>query len=110
MARASKRLIISAEEIIETDEIRRFPDRTVIPYYLVDAVVHAPLGSFPGEMSYLYARDEELLQEWVESSKTPEGSQAYLDKYVWGLKDHRAYLELVGQERLKRAQEAREVR
>jgi acyl CoA:acetate/3-ketoacid CoA transferase alpha subunit len=110
VARASKRLIISAEEIIETDEIRRYPDRTAIPYYLVDAVVHAPFGSFPGEMPYLYARDEELLQEWVESSRTPEGSQSYLEKYVFAVGDHDAYLESVGRDRLKRAEDTREVR
>jgi acyl CoA:acetate/3-ketoacid CoA transferase alpha subunit len=109
MARASKRLIVSAEEIIETEEIRRYPDRTSIPYYLVDAVVHAPLGSFPGEMPYLYARDEEILREWVESSKTVEGARAYLDKYVYGVKDHQAYLELIGSERLSRALDKREV-
>lgn len=108
MARASKRLIISTEEIIETDEIRRRPDRTCIPYYLVDAVVHAPFGSFPGEMPYLYARDEEILREWVESSKTEEGSQAYLNKYVHGVEDHQAYLELIGPERLDRVKELRE--
>jgi acyl CoA:acetate/3-ketoacid CoA transferase alpha subunit len=110
MARASKRLIVSAEEIVDTDDIRRYPDRTCIPYFLVDAVVHAPFGSFPGEMPYLYARDEEILREWVESSKTVEASQAYLDKYVHGVKDHQTYLELIGPERLKWAQEAREVR
>lgn len=109
MARASKRLIISAEEIIDTDEIRSFPDRTDIPYFLVDAVVHAPFGSFPGEMPYLYARDEEILREWVESSKTEEGSRAYLEKYVHGIKDHQAYLERIGSERLRRAEKMREV-
>jgi acyl CoA:acetate/3-ketoacid CoA transferase alpha subunit len=110
MARASKRLIVSAEEIIETEEIRRFPDRTTIPYYLVDAVVHAPFGSFPGEMPYLYARDEEILREWVESSKTSEGSRAYLEKYIYAIKDHQAYLDLVGPERLEQARDGREVR
>jgi glutaconate CoA-transferase subunit A len=110
MARASKRLIISAEEIVETDEIRRYPDRTCIPYYLVDAVVHAPFGSFPGEMPYLYARDEEMLQEWVEGSKTPEGSREYLEQQVYGVPDHQAFLAWVGPERLDRAVEQREVR
>jgi acyl CoA:acetate/3-ketoacid CoA transferase alpha subunit len=110
MARACKRLLISAEEIIDTDEIRRHPDRTCIPYFLVDAVVHAPFGSFPGEMPYLYARDEELLREWVESSKTADASQAYLNRYVHGINDHQAYLKLIGEERLRRAQDAREVR
>jgi acyl CoA:acetate/3-ketoacid CoA transferase alpha subunit len=110
LARASKRLIISAEEIVDTDEIRRYPDRTVIPYFLVDAVVSAPFGSFPGEMPYLYARDEDMLHEWVESSRTEDDSQAYLDKYVRGISDHRAYLDLIGAERLNRARELREVR
>lgn len=110
LARASKRLIISAEEIVDTDEIRRCPDRTVIPYFLVDAVVSAPFGSFPGEMPYLYARDEDILREWVESSKTEEDSQTYLDKYIRGISDHRAYLDLIGAERLNRARDLREVR
>jgi len=110
MARACKRLIISAEEIIDTDEIRAYPDRTLIPYYLVDAVVHAPFGSYAGEMPYLYCRDEEMLREWVEASKTEEGSRAYLDKYVHGVKNHHEYLDLIGQERLERVVEMREVR
>ena len=41
---ASKRVIVSAEEIIEAEEFRRDPMRTTIPYFLVDAVVHAPFG------------------------------------------------------------------
>jgi len=100
MARASKRLIISAEEIVPTEEIRKQPDRTIIPYYLVDAVVHAPFGSYPGEMAYVYGRDETAVREWVEASKTPEGAQAYLNKYIHGVKDHAEYLALIGPERL----------
>ena len=101
MSRACKRLIISAEEIVDTEEIRRYPDRTIIPYYLVDAVVHAPYGSHPGEMVYCYARDERQLREWVEASKTEEGTRAYLDKYVYSVANHQEYLELVGRERLE---------
>jgi hypothetical protein len=100
MARASKRLIISAEEIIETDEIRAQPDRTIIPYYLVDAVVHAPFGAHPGEMCYLYERDEPQLNAWVQASKSPESAQTYLDKYIHGVQNHAQYLDLVGEERL----------
>ena len=100
MSRACKRLIVSAEEIVDSEEIRRYPDRTTIPYYLVDAVVHAPFGSHPGEMVYLYERDEDQLREWVEGSATEEGTKAYLDKYIYGLPDHQAYLDLVGRDRL----------
>lgn len=110
MSRACKRLIISAEEIIPTEEIRKYPDRTVIPYYLTDAVVHAPFGSHPGEMAYLYGRDEPGIKEWVQMSKTAEGAQAYLDKYVYGPQNHQAYLEMIGEKRLQECTELREKR
>jgi len=100
MARASKRLIVSVEQIVDTEEIRRYPDRTIIPYYLVDAVVHAPFGSHPGETVYLYERDEEHIQALLQASQTAEGMKQYMDTYVYGVKDHWEYLELIGAERL----------
>jgi glutaconate CoA-transferase subunit A len=102
LARASKRLIISAEEIVPTEVIRAQPDRTAIPYYIVDAVVHAPYGSHPGEMYYQYHRDEEMIKEWVEASREPESTQAFLDRYVYGVENHEAYLESLGEEHLAR--------
>ena len=110
MARASKRLIVSAEEIVPTEEIRRYPDRTVVPYYLVDAVVHAPFGSHPGEMAYIYCRDEEEIKAWVQAARTEEGAHAYLQEWVHDLPNHQAYLDKVGQERLAKLVEGRERR
>jgi acyl CoA:acetate/3-ketoacid CoA transferase alpha subunit len=101
MARASKRLILSTEEIVDTDFIRSKPDRTIIPYYLVDAVVHASFGSHPGEMCYVYERDEPQIRKWVEASKTEEGTQAYLHEYIYDVANHQEYLDLVGHDRLK---------
>jgi acyl CoA:acetate/3-ketoacid CoA transferase alpha subunit len=100
MARASKRLIISAEEIVSNEEFRCHPDRTIIPYYLVDAVVEARFGSHPGEMCYAYVRDEAQIREWVEASKEIETAQAYLDKYIYSVSNHKQYLEMIGRERL----------
>jgi len=108
MARASRRLIISAEEIVPTEEIRKQPDRTIIPYFLVDAVVHAPFGSHPGEMAYAYERDDVVYREWIEASKTADGAQAYLEKYIFDVKDHAAYLDLIGKSRLEQLVEQRE--
>ena len=110
MSRACKRLIISAEEIVDSEEIRRYPDHTMIPYYLVDAVVEAPFGSHPGEMVYVHERDEGQLREWVEASATEEGTRAYLEKYIHGVADHQAYLDRVGWERLEALREAAEGR
>jgi 3-oxoacid CoA-transferase subunit A/glutaconate CoA-transferase subunit A len=66
----------------------------------VDAVVEAPFGSHPGEMCYLYRRDEPQIREWVEASKDPHTTQAYLEKYIYDLKDHQEYRELIGAEHL----------
>jgi acyl CoA:acetate/3-ketoacid CoA transferase alpha subunit len=110
MARASKRLIVSTEEIVSTDEIRRYPDRTAIPYYLVDAVVHAPFGSHPGEMAYLYCRDEPEIKAWVDAAQTQEGASAYLQEWILELPDHKAYLAKVGKGRLDQLVGGRELR
>ena len=101
MSRASKTLIISAEEIVDCEEFRCHPDRTIIPYYLVDAVVHAPFGSHPGEMCYQYRRDEEKIKEWVKAAENEETTQQYLERYIYNIKDHQEYMDLVGRERLE---------
>lgn len=104
MARASKRLIISTEEIIPTEQIREHPEKTLIPYYLVDAVVEAPFGSHPGEMCYRYERDEPQIKAWARASREPESTQAYLERYIYDLNDHQEYLDLIGEERLQELQ------
>jgi len=101
MARASRRLIVSTEEIVPTSRIRRHPEKTIIPYYLVDAVVEAKYGSHPGEMCYRYWRDGEHLQSFLRDSKEPEKTRAYLDKWVYGCDNHGSYIELVGMDRLR---------
>jgi len=96
MARASKRLLISAEEIVPHSEIQKYPDRTIIPYYIVDAVVHAPGGSLPGEMPYLYWRDEPHITAYREAVQTEEGAQHYLQEWVYGTKDHAEFVKKLG--------------
>lgn len=102
LARASKKLIVSAEEIIDTEEIKKYPEHTIIPFFLVDAVVHAPYGSHPGEMCYNYWRDEGHLMNFLEDSKDIVKTKAYMDKYVYGPKNHDDYIKLVGIDRLKK--------
>ena len=101
MSRACKNLIVSAEKIVDTSEIRKHPDRTIIPYYLVDAVVHAPYSSWPGEMSGMYERDEPHYKMYVQQQKTQEGMDAYMKEWVYDLKDHQALLEKVGKKRFQ---------
>jgi glutaconate CoA-transferase subunit A len=108
-AMASKRVILSTEEIIDGEMIRRSPDRTTIPYYLVDAVVLAPYGAHPGTCPGLYAYDAEHLDEFFAAS-TDEAMQTYLDRYVYGVASHEEYLEVIGIEKLLGLREAERIR
>ncbi|MCD4730970.1 MAG: hypothetical protein K8R74_10240, partial [Bacteroidales bacterium] len=101
MSRACKNLIISTEEIVDTSEIREHPDRTIIPYYLVDAVVHAPYASWPGEMSGLHERDEPHYKMYVDKQKTKEGMDDYMKEWVYDLPDHQSLLDKVGKKRFQ---------
>ena len=96
LARASKKLIITTEEIISTDQIRSEPERTIIPYYCVDAVVHVPYGSYPCNMPGKYYFDLEHLKEWSEAEKDLQTFEKFLNKYIYGVKDWNGYLEICG--------------
>ena len=99
VARASKRLIVTTERIVSTDEIRRDPSKTIAPYWLTDAVCHVPYGSYPGNMPYEYYSDEAHLAEWLDAEKDQATLNAFLNKYIFGTKDFEEYLALKGGEK-----------
>ncbi len=100
-ALASRKVIISAEEIIETEEIRRDPGRTCIPYYAVDAVVHAPFGAYPGECAGYYASDTAHIIETALADGGDSWDQ-YLEKWVHSVSSDEEMLEKrVGMAKLK---------
>jgi 3-oxoacid CoA-transferase subunit A/glutaconate CoA-transferase subunit A len=96
LARAARRLVLTAEEIIPTEQIRDQPWRTVIPFYLVDAVVEVPYGAHPCQMPCHYYFDEEHIRQWLTRSKTPEGTQEYFQEYVFDVANFDGYLTKIG--------------
>jgi len=104
IAAASTTVLVTAEEIIDEEDIRRHPDRTALPGFMVDALVHVPYGAFPHEMHGLYEADFEHFDDYVEAI-TRDGTSAildYLNRYVFGVDSHEAYLAVFGKERLQR--------
>lgn len=96
LARAAKRLIITCERLIPTEEIRQDPTRTVIPFFCVDAVCEVPYGSYPGNMPYEYFSDEEHLCQWLRAEREPAEFRPFLDHFVFGVKDFHEYLQRCG--------------
>jgi len=97
MIRASRAVIVTSEEIISGEEIRKYPERTTIPYVYVSAVVLQPWGAHPTSVYRCYQHDAEHLNEYQKCAR--EGGpalQAYLEKYIYSCSSFDDYLEKVG--------------
>ncbi|MBI3015494.1 MAG: CoA transferase subunit A [Candidatus Tectomicrobia bacterium] len=95
-AKAARRVIIIAEEIVPTEYIQRYPERTVIPAHRVEAVIHQPFGAHPTAVFGCYDYDGAHLELYVDHVKRPDRVNKYLDEYVLSTRDHWEYLEKVG--------------
>jgi acyl CoA:acetate/3-ketoacid CoA transferase alpha subunit len=96
LSRCARKLILTTEEIIDNEAIRKEPWKTAIPFLVVDAVVEIPYGSHPCEMPGIYYYDEEHIAEWLNLSQTQQGVDRYFDKYVFGVDSFTDYIELCG--------------
>jgi glutaconate CoA-transferase subunit A len=89
---AAKRVIVVVEEIVDEAVVRSDPNRTVIPGLLVDAVVHEPYGAHPSYAQGYYDRDNQFYLEWDRISRDQASTQAWLQEWVYGVRDRVDYL------------------
>ena len=104
IARAATTVLVTTEELIPEEETRRHPDRTVIPGFAVDALVHVPFGSFPHECYGLYEADFDHFAEYTAAidARGPGAVADYLERYAYAPATFADYLDLFGGERLAR--------
>ena len=105
LARAAKKTIITAEEIVPTSEIRRIPNMTAIPHYCVDAVVHVPFGSHPQSCTGYYWVDVPFRREFMAHNQAHEDFMRWVEEWIIDTGDWNGYLEKVGKVRLAKLQE-----
>jgi glutaconate CoA-transferase subunit A len=86
---ASRKVIISTEEIVDRDVIQRDPNRTIIPGFRVNAVVEQPFGAYPGHLVGCY-NDGPMGFGGMQGE---EGWEKYLNDDIYGVKDWNEYLE-----------------
>ncbi len=99
--RAAKRVIVVAEEIVDTEVIASDPNRTVIPGFLVNAVVECPYGAHPSPVQGCYKRDDAFFRDYHRQTKTKADSDFWLDQWIYAVKDRAAYLTKVGHVRIE---------
>jgi len=103
MAKAARRVVISAERIVAPEEILRAPAQTILPHFAVDAVVEAPFGAYPHEVYGRYEADMDHFDNYVALLREygpDEGVRRYMQDTVMAFPDFDAFLESVGTERL----------
>jgi len=91
-ALASKRIVVSCEEIVEHDVVKASPNFTIIPAFRVDAVVEMPWGAHPSDVVGCYNRDRLAFAIFMKALQTDVETQAWLDEWVYGCEDHNAYM------------------
>jgi glutaconate CoA-transferase, subunit A len=100
--KASRAVIVVAEELVEPAVIHSDPNRTFLPGFLVTAVVHLPGGAHPSPVQGHYNRDHAVYADWHGRSATAEGAAAWLDEWVREPGDHAGYMSKLGAERFER--------
>lgn len=95
---ASRRVIVTAEEIVAESVIRSDPNRTLIPGLVVTAVCHVPYCAHPSYTQGYYDRDNAFYLDWDKISSSPQGVRAWLDEWVYGVKDRDEYWVRLGAE------------
>jgi glutaconate CoA-transferase, subunit A len=86
---ASRKVIVTTEKIVDSDVIRRDPNRTIIPAFRVSAVVQQPFGAHPMHLAGCYSGD---MWGYYADTGSKENYDTYLEKLVYGVSDWDEYL------------------
>lgn len=99
-ARAAKYTMVTCERIVDTNVIRETPNLTIIPGYIVDAVVELPFACHPWNFPYSYVYDIPFHSKQMQAFKTREGFLDWLEEWCYGCENWEGYLKKVGYDRL----------
>ncbi len=90
---ARRGVIVTAEEIVDTEEVRSDPDRTIVPYFKTLAVVPCPWGAHPSACRGYYGVDIRFCQYQGKYERSPELLPKFLEEWIYGCNDHAAYIQ-----------------
>jgi glutaconate CoA-transferase subunit A len=91
---ASKRIIVTTEEIVDPDVIRRDPNRTIVPGMRVSAVVEEPWGAYPIHLAGCYDGDFNSYLGEIEG-KGVEAFENYMKEFVYGVESRRDLIQKI---------------
>jgi glutaconate CoA-transferase subunit A len=81
--RASKRTIISVEEVVSEEELFPNHQQVLVQPIYVDALVHAPKGAYPTGCPGYYDLDDKQIQTYMKASQSQNTFDAYLQELIY---------------------------
>ncbi len=100
-AKACRHLIITCEELVTEEFLRKEPDRNQIPFINVDAVIHIPWGAYPTACFRHYDYDPVYLNDYRIAAGDESRYQTYLKEKIFDIKDHQELIKQTASEHLK---------
>ena len=82
MVTAARRVVLTAEKLVDGATFEAQPELTSIAGFMVDAVVHAPGGAHPCSCHALYDMDLEYLADFNAHTQSPERFEGWLREHV----------------------------
>lgn len=101
IAMAARHTIVSCEQIVTNEEIRRNPELNTLSGLCVEAIVQVPKGAHPSQCFGAYDYDSQFYLEYDKASKTQADFDQFIDKYITQCPTHDDYLNLIGASRLQ---------
>lgn len=98
---ASRKVIVTAEEIVPTEIILSDPNRVVTPGFRVNAVVHMPWGGYPSPVPGHYNRDHDAFIAYRNATKTPAGFEAWRKEWIDPVRQNQDRTRLIGEKRMR---------
>jgi len=92
-ALASKRIIVTAEELVPSEVVRLSPNHTIIPGFRVDAICIEPWGAHPSEVLGYYDMDRMMVGLYSAASVTRSLFKKWVDEWIFSVEDRQHYIE-----------------
>lgn len=98
---AADHVIVSCEELVDSQALLKHPNRILFPETKVVAVVHEPGGAHPSPVQGFFGRDHAFFHEYASASRTREGFEAWLKQWVFDVPDRATYVSRIDMNALR---------
>lgn len=92
-ALSAEKIIVTCEEIVDHEKIKRSPFLTEIPSFRVSAVCEVPWGAHPSPVAGYYNTDIMFRSMYFGKALSDLGNEKFMEEWVYGVENRAEYME-----------------